>query len=210
MRTFCLLLVGAVVGWAASGIDWTGRAFAEEEVKETVPPLPHDPLVPEASLPKSDKSLLADEPTAPVGAIRTRFIEERIVADADGRKRIVREERLVAPGCPQCQGAGSAGRYQATAYGATNAHGCYIVDTASGQVFHSANGQPPIAVGYPLSSYGAVAAPITHQESAERVEPGAPIRYPQAGHPEPALMPQATRPAYREPSVPQPRARAAE
>ncbi|WP_428303596.1 hypothetical protein [Lacipirellula sp.] len=210
MRTFGLLLLGAVVGWASAGVDWTDHAFADEETKEVVPPLPHDPLVPEASLPKSDKSLLADEPTAPIGAIRTRFIEERIVADADGRKQIVREERLVPPGCPQCQGAGSAGRYQVTAYGATGGHGCYIVDTATGQVFHSANAQPPMAVGYPLSSYGPVAAPITPQESAERVEPGAPIRYPQDAHPEPALMPRTTPPSYREPSVPQPQAPAAD
>lgn len=38
------------------------------------------------------------------------------------------------------------GRFQATAYGSPNGHGCYIVDTMTGRTLHVANGQQPQVV----------------------------------------------------------------
>lgn len=47
MRTFCLVLVGVVIGWAASGVDWSGEATGNGTVTDSqlaergdVPPAP--------------------------------------------------------------------------------------------------------------------------------------------------------------------------
>ena len=37
MRTLCLLLVGIVVGWAASGVDWTLDAVGQEAARNPEP-----------------------------------------------------------------------------------------------------------------------------------------------------------------------------
>jgi hypothetical protein len=37
MRTACLLLVGVIVGWAASGVDWSRDAVGQEAVRNPEP-----------------------------------------------------------------------------------------------------------------------------------------------------------------------------
>jgi hypothetical protein len=51
------------------------------------------------------------------------------------------------------------GRFQVSAYGAANGHGCYVVDTATGQTWHIANGQPPQVVASGLTPYAPQTAP---------------------------------------------------
>jgi hypothetical protein len=86
MKPFALLLVGVIVGWAASGVDWSREAIAQEKNVDTF-------------------------------------------SDQESRER-----RFVAP---------VTGRYEISAYGSPSGHGCYRVDTVTGNVWHIANGQPP-------------------------------------------------------------------
>lgn len=37
MKTFCLLLVGVVVGWVASGVDWSREAVGQEAARNPAP-----------------------------------------------------------------------------------------------------------------------------------------------------------------------------
>lgn len=62
MRTCCLVLIGVLVGWAASGVDWTCDAIAEEKADVEAAALRNDPLMPEASLPPRNQALIADGP----------------------------------------------------------------------------------------------------------------------------------------------------
>lgn len=126
MRSIALLLVGLAIGWAASSIEWTPDAIAQENILRTpdardqvVPPLPADPLMPEASLPKRNMDLFND-PSQPATAPAP-------------------QAAPVAAPTP----APPSGRFQISAYGSPHGHGCYVVDTATGATWHFANGQPP-------------------------------------------------------------------
>jgi len=55
-------------------------------------------------------------------------------------------EPIVEPTHAAISSPGLPGRFQVSAYGWTNGHGCYVVDTVTGQTWHIANGQTPQVV----------------------------------------------------------------
>jgi hypothetical protein len=124
MKPLSLLLLGVVVGWAASGVDWSRDAVAQEENVDTFTDRVPTPGVFQAQ-PQSDKSLIADEPPQPAW--------NNGGSDQTAVTRPAPAGPSLAPGL--------VGRYQATAYGSPNGHGCYIVDTMTGKTWHVANGQ---------------------------------------------------------------------
>ena len=142
MRTLCLLLVGlvvVVVGWAASGVDWSRDAVGQ------------------------DLDLITDKPPSEYrGAAPRRVTETRLITDANGVQqavpitRLVNSDGSVVPETPP----GLVGRYQVSAYGSPSGHGCYIVDTMTGRTWHAANGQPPQVVAEALTPQSAQPATL--------------------------------------------------
>lgn len=130
MKPFALLVVGVVVGWAASGSDWSPKTVGQE------------------ADPSSDKPINSIN----VGTPR-RLFENRMEFDSNGQphpattSRLVNADGSVAPELTP----GLVGRFQATAYGSPSGHGCYIVDTMSGTTWHATNGQPAKVVARSLS-----------------------------------------------------------
>ena len=169
MKPFTLLVVGVVVGWAASGVDWTcsaeGDELSNDLVASAASPNPADALEVPAS----------DNPRRPRQWPR-RVFETRMAKDANGNLHPITESRLVNadgsiyPETPVAQQppyappandqinatamsrlpapirAGLVGRFQASAYGSPSGHGCYVIDTMTGRTWHVANGQPPQVV----------------------------------------------------------------
>jgi hypothetical protein len=148
MRTLSLLLVGVVVGWAASGLDWTREAVGQESAPptagaersirrgETAAPTPG------TDAPPYDPNANAEpKPYVPPGF------------DAQPGPALELEE-LGEPIAESTRGAVPSpdllGRYQVSAYGSPSGHGCYIVDTMTGRTWHINNGQPPQVVGEEL------------------------------------------------------------
>lgn len=139
MRTFALLFLGVIVGWAVSGVDWSRTAVGEESIIAAG----------RASglLNATTDAKIADpEPAPQWNSIPTngprRVWETRMEVDANGQQHLVKVSRLVnadgtiVPETPQ----GLIGRFQATAYGSPSGHGCYIVDTMTGKTWHVASG----------------------------------------------------------------------
>jgi hypothetical protein len=158
MKPLSLLLLGVVVGWFASGVDWSREAVGQ------------------------DLDLITDKPpSAYGGAAPRRVTETRLITDANGVQqavpitRLVNADGTVVPETPP----GLVGRFQATAYGSPSGHGCYIVDTMTGQTWHVRNGQSPQVVASGLTPY----AP----------QPAMPT--PAMNHPEPMMTPT---PSYTE------------
>ncbi|MBL9163756.1 MAG: hypothetical protein JNL18_13580, partial [Planctomycetaceae bacterium] len=88
MKPFALLIVGVVVGWAASGLDWNRSAVGEE--------LPDDSVAP-AESPKPETALevpASDNPKRPRQWPR-RVYETHMAKDANGNLHPVTVSRLV-------------------------------------------------------------------------------------------------------------------
>ena len=169
MRTLALLFLGVVVGWAASGVDWSREAVGEGKVVIGSAPLSDDHLVPDSSLSNRNTALIADpvpgispEPTGPRGnadwnqqhdGIWPRPVwETRMQFDANGQQHPVKVSRLVnADGSIAPETPALVGRFQASAYGSPNGHGCFVVDTMTGKTWHVANAQQPQVVTEALS-----------------------------------------------------------
>jgi len=139
MRPFALLFLGVVVGWAASGMDWSRTAVGEESIV--------DAARASGSLNATTQAKIANaEPSPQWNSVPTngprRVWETRMEVDAAGRQRPVTVSRLVnadgtiVPETPQ----GLIGRFQASAYGSPSGHGCYVVDTMTGKTWHVAPG----------------------------------------------------------------------
>ncbi len=126
MKPLCVLLVGVVVGWAASDIDWSREAVGEEQgTSQNL-----DALVPAPST--SVYGQTGNIPATPP------------------------QLRGHATGSPLI------GRFQVSAYGSPNGHGCYVVDTTTGQTWHVANGQPPQFVSpTPINSAPSTQNPVS-------------------------------------------------
>ena len=131
MRNLCLLFFGVIVGWAASGVDWSREAVGEPVE------LPSNP--PTATIHSSPSPIAAaPQPASPNGRWPRRVFETHVDVDANGQHRPVTVSRLVnadgtiVPETPP----GLIGRFQASAYGSPSGHGCYIVDTMTGKTWH--------------------------------------------------------------------------
>jgi hypothetical protein len=158
MRTFALLIVGVVVGWAASGGDWSREAVGEESPTDVAPSL-------QESVP--DQAPQPIEQRSPTDRSGPRWIyEESRSFDNDGNSITVptrrdandsMKRRTIIPRATRRVQADSepnlVGRFQATAYGSPSGHGCYIVDTMTGQTWHILNGQPPQVVAAGMTPY---------------------------------------------------------
>ena len=114
MRVLALLIVGVVVGWAASGVDWSRDVRAQDALIDAPP-----------------STLQQDVPDAPPQPTYR-------AAPADGNL----DPSIQGPRHTEVMSQPSlVGRFQATAYGSPNGHGCYVVDTMTGKTWHVANGQ---------------------------------------------------------------------
>lgn len=133
MRTTALLLIGLAVGWVASGVEWNRDAYGQEPVEGEVLRRQRD------------------------GVLRRRGLlpsrETPIPANAEEAPPFVVEPMPSTPPVPGANNAASlVGRYQVSAYGTSNGHGCYIVDTMTGKTWHTTNGQRPEIVASGLNS----------------------------------------------------------
>jgi hypothetical protein len=166
MKPLGLLLVGIVVGWAAPGVDWSCEAVgqessppaagAERSIRRGEGVLRRRGLLPQreaaSPTPTSDApaftpgSEAEPMPYVPPGfdaqqkpSIDTLPIGEAIAGP------------IIAPAQSSSPAANPTGRYQVSAYGNPNGHGCYIVDTVTGRTWHVSNGQAPQVVTESLS-----------------------------------------------------------
>ena len=167
MRTFSLLLVGVVIGWAASGVDWSREAVGQEPTPPTagaersirrerdgvlrrrglLPPRQSAAPTPGTEAPPYDPNADAEpRPYVPPG-----------VDSQPGP--VIGMEELSEPIAEPTRGGvpspGLLGRYQISAYGSPSGHGCYIVDTMTGRTWHISNGQPPQNVAEALTPQAA-------------------------------------------------------
>jgi hypothetical protein len=124
MRTLGLLLVGVVIGWAASGVDWSRDAVGEEWI--------------------IDAAQSATPTTATTQPTLTQVPVNR--KNSQGIAVTTWEQRPLNVGSVESTPASLIGRFQASADGSPNGHGCYIIDTMTGRTWHAANGQPPQVV----------------------------------------------------------------
>ena len=188
MKPFALLIVGVVVGWAASGVDWSRDVLAQDALIDA-PPSTLQQDVPDAPPPATYRAVLDNPPKADgnldPSIQRPRLVyETRMTVDAKGARhtevmsRLVNADGSIVPE-PTPPAANLVGRFQATAYGSPNGHGCYVVDTMTGKTWHVANGQQPHVVTEALSP-----------QSTQSVTPG-PARY---GEPSLYVQPQVPEP----------------
>jgi hypothetical protein len=129
MRTLCLLIVGVVVGWAASGVDWSRDVVGEESIIDAA---------------RSATPITATtQPTLTQVPVNRKNSQGISVTTWEQRPlQVASQPNLV-------------GRFQTSAYGSPSGHGCYIVDTMTGRTWHVANGQPPQVVAEALSGQAA-------------------------------------------------------
>jgi hypothetical protein len=176
VRTLGLLLIGLVASWAALGVDWSEYARAQESPargaersirRERDGVLRRRRILPprEAAAPTPETDAPPFEPSGNDGArpyvppgfesqSRARLNSEEIV-DRVGEP--VAAPTRIAPSSFEAPG-----RFQVAAYGTSTSHGCYVVDTVTGQTWHIANGQPPQVVVSGLTPHAPQpAAPIS-------------------------------------------------
>ena len=116
MKLFALLFLGVVIGWAASGVDWNREAVGQEQELFHADEVGPNRLT---------------EATGPLREAVTQAQRQR------GERRQRMETR---------PNSGLIGRYQASAYGWSGGHGCYIIDTMTGQTWHAAHERPATVV----------------------------------------------------------------
>lgn len=162
MRTIALLFLGVIIGWAASGVDWSREAFAQEAPRRgaersirrerdgalrrrVLPPREAETPTPATDAPPYDpNSSVAPGPYATPGP-------------SSGMEELA--EPIVEPTHAALSSPSLPGRFQVSAYGSASGHGCYVVDTATGQTWHIANGQPPEVVAVGLTPHAPQPAP---------------------------------------------------
>ena len=206
MKSLCLLVVGAVVGWAVSGVDWSREAVGEEASKtaskstdgvltfelsdkpvdrpvadgvqqnpgnpddldpfrqpamkfseplidappstlqQDVPDAPPQPTVRAVPAnPRKADGIFQEGPNPRQRSVSYDHIKpaetsggqphsspptdvvERRVTDGNGRTMAILENRIQQHSTPS----GLVGRFQATAYGSPNGHGCFVVETVT-------------------------------------------------------------------------------
>jgi hypothetical protein len=205
MRTLSLLLVGVVIGWAASGVDWSREAVGQESPPPTAGA--------ERSIRRERDGVLrrrgllpSRETAAPTPGTDAPPYDPN--ADAEPRPYVppgfdsqpgptLGMEELGEPIAAPTRGAvpspGLLGRYQVSAYGSPSGHGCYIVDTITGRTWHVNNGQPPQVVADALSPQTAQpampATATTDNSPALLIAPTQPtiVSQPSTNEPTPAV-----------------------
>ena len=201
MRTLCLVLVGVVVGWAASGVDLSREAAGQDSSTPT--PGAERSIRRERDGVLRRRGLLPPRETAAPapGTDAPRYDPN---ANAEPRPDVppsfdprqgpsLGMEELAEPSAEPARNAvsspGVLGRYQVSAYGSPNGHGCYIVDTMTGRTWHVSNGQPPQVVSEALSPLGvhsAMAVPASTYDTPALLSPPSVVPQPSTTEPTPA------------------------
>lgn len=113
MKPLSLLLLGVVVGWAASGVDWSREAVGEDV--DTV----------------SGKKVLQYDGPAPLAEGRKVVLQQ--VTDEKGVKHVVPHEAIDSP-------IYQSGRYSLKVQ-ASNAY--YVIDSLTGRVWYGSGANRP-------------------------------------------------------------------
>jgi hypothetical protein len=145
MRTIALLFLGVVIGWAASGVDWSREAVAQEAPRrgaERSIRRERDGALRRRLLPSREAEASAPAAEAPPYDPNSKIEPELNVTPGPSTGMEELAEPIVEPTHAAIASPGLPGRFQVSAYGWTNGHGCYVVDTVTGQTWHVANGQP--------------------------------------------------------------------
>lgn len=139
MRTLCLVLVGVVIGWAASGVDWTRGAVGEE-----IDPITGKPILQYSGLAaQPDAVLMFDSPKpasiAAEGGQSGTGQQAPFERSAEAATTTVTEGVIPAP--PQkgladwlgeAQKSAGIGRYNLKVAGS----GYYVIDSLAGRVWY--------------------------------------------------------------------------
>ena len=156
MRTIALLFLGVVFGWAASGVDWSREAFAQEAPRrgaERSIRRERDGALRRRVLPPRETGAPTPVTEAPAFNPNSNVEPGPYVSPSPSPGMEELAEPIVEPTHTAVSSPALPGRFQVSAYGSANGHGCYVVDTATGQTWHIANGQPPQVVASGLTPY---------------------------------------------------------
>ena len=154
MRAIALLFLGVVVGWTVSGVDWSQEAVAQEAPRrgaERSIRRERDGALRRRVLPSREAEAPTPATEAPPFDPNTNVVPGPDVAPGPTPGMEELAEPIVEPTQAAVSSPALPGRFQVSAYGAPNGHGCYVVDTATGQTWHIANGQPPQVVASGLT-----------------------------------------------------------
>lgn len=149
MRTIALLFLGVVVGWAASGVDWSREAVAQEAPRrgaERSIRRERDGALRRRVLPSRDAEASTPATEAPPYDPNSSVAPGPFATPGPSSRMEELAEPIVEPMHAAVSLPPLPGRFQVSAYGSPSGHGCYVVDTATGQTWHIANGQPPEVV----------------------------------------------------------------
>jgi hypothetical protein len=162
MRTFALLFLGVVLGWVASGVDWSRESVAQEAPRrgaERSIRRERDGALRRRVLPPRETGAPTPATEAPAFDPNSNVEPGPYVSPGPSPGMEELAEPIVEPTRAALSSHGLPGRFQVSAYGSANGHGCYVVDTATGQTWHIANGQPPQVVASGLTPYAPQPAP---------------------------------------------------
>jgi len=162
MRPIALLFLGVIVGWTASGVDWSREAFAQEAPRrgaERSIRREREGALRRRVLPSREAETPTPATEAPPFDPNTNVEPGPSLSPGPSPGMEELAEPIVEPTHAAVSSPALPGRFQVSAYGAANGHGCYVVDTATGQTWHIANGQPPQVVASGLTPYAPQPAP---------------------------------------------------
>ncbi|QDT75907.1 hypothetical protein [Lacipirellula limnantheis] len=179
MRFFCLILLGVLVGWGASDIQWNREAAGQDAparapgAERSIRPDREGVLRRRGLLPPRDPASPAPTgeapPYQPSGEATPDAAMESGATAAlgfevpQGANRAMEElgDPIAAPTRAAAATGGLLGRFQASAYGAASGHGCYVVDTMTGAIWHVSNAQPPQLVTAALTAHASGPQPAS-------------------------------------------------
>ncbi|BBO32524.1 hypothetical protein [Lacipirellula parvula] len=198
MKPLYLLAIGVVVGWAASGVDWSREAVGQESsapaagaerpirrgegvlrgrlLRQMEAAAPTPATDAPAFTPNDGATAVADsdaETSTLTGDVVT---VPRQVLDSEGRTITVYEQHRAGSGATRpSASANPVGRFQVSAYGSPNGTGCYVVDSTTGQTWLIRNGQAPEVVAKTLLNMASAPPLVAPTAAPPQVQYGEPV-----------------------------------